>query len=300
VPKLGCGYAVCVLLAAIGAAILFGAEAKWRSGNKTEAAIVATIGGVFCFAAIGLITPMQRAVLRAKERREREDARPKEPWTWEPAWLEESGIPQSGRRNGRAMLFIGIMTTLVSLPAVLALPREMGRGNFGILVALAFPAIGIVLLSIAVTDAFRRRKYGLARFLPAAVPVAHGGELAGMVLVNRTVVPIRPGEMSLECHRTTVTRHGNKRRQRDEVVSHQEREIVPADWVATMGESRVFVNLPVRGGVPTTMTPLAVDHPTYEWRLRVQVPTTGADFVAEFVLPVFDLANVASETQRIS
>ena len=297
-PKLGCGYAVCALLAVIGAAILFAAEGKWRSGDKREAAIVATIGSVFCFAAIGLIMPMQRIVTGAKERRKREDARPNEPWTWEPGWLEENGIPQSGRRNGRAMLFIGIMTTLVSLPAVLALQREMGRGNYGILVALVFPAIGIVLLSIAVTDVLRRRKYGLARFIPAAVPVAHGGELAGMVLVNRAVVPIRPGEMSLTCHRTTLTRHGNKRRQRDEIVSHQEREIVPADWVANMGESRVFVNLPVRGGVPTTMTPLEIDHPTHEWRLRVQVPTAGADFVAEFVLPVFDLANVTSVPQR--
>jgi hypothetical protein len=282
----------------IGVAILFAAEGKWRSGSKTEAMVVATIGGVFCFTATALIVPMQRAVVRAKKRRESEDARPNEPWTWEPGWLEEGGIPQSARRNGRAMLFIGIMTTLVSLPAVVALPREMGRGNFGILVALVFPVIGIVLLSVAVTDALRRRKYGLARFVPAAVPVAYGGELAGMVLVNRTVVPIRPGEMSLKCHRTTVTRHGNKRRQRDEVVSHQEREIVPADWVATTGESRVFVNLPVRGGVPTTMTPLEIDHPTYEWRLRVQVPTAGADFVAEFVVPVFDVANVTSVPQR--
>lgn len=41
------------------------------------------------------------------------------------------------------------------------------------------------------------------------------------------------------------------------------------------------------------MAPLDLGRPTFEWRLRVHVPTVGADFVAEFVLPVFALAGVA-------
>src|SRR5688500_3703315 len=164
IPKLGCGYAVCGLLAGVGVAILIGAEAKWRTGRKAAAWIGGVIGGVFCIAAVSLIGPMQRIVARAKERRQREDARPGEPWTWEAGWLERSGIPPSGRRHGRAMLFIGVMTLLVSAPAVLAMPREIGRGNFAIVVALLFPAIGIGLLAVAATDALRRRKYGLARF----------------------------------------------------------------------------------------------------------------------------------------
>jgi hypothetical protein len=52
----------------------------------------------------------------------------------------------------------------------------------------------------------------------------------------------------------------------------------------------VFVHLPIRGGEPTSMTPLEDGYPTHEWRLRAQVPTSGPDFVAEFVLPVFDRA----------
>src|SRR5687768_16404839 len=92
IPKLGCGYAVCVVLAVVGVAILIGAEAKWRTGRKAEAWISGGIGGVFCIAAVSLIGPMQRIVARAKERRQREEARPGEPWTWEAGWLERSGI----------------------------------------------------------------------------------------------------------------------------------------------------------------------------------------------------------------
>ena len=294
IPRLGCGYAVCALLALVGSGLLFAAEAKWRSGERNEAWVVGGIGGLICLAAIGFIAPMQRTVARAKARRAREDAKPDEPWTWEPAWVERNGIPQSGRRNGRVMMFVGFVAVLASLPGVLAMPKELGRGNLGILLVLLFPAIGIAFLSVAATDLIRRRKYGLARFVPESVPVPFGGELVGMVLVDRSIQSTSPGKISLDCYRTTLTQRGNKRTQADEVIAHNESEISPADWTTTVGESRLFVNLPIRGGVVTSMTPLEVNHPTYEWRLRVSVPTAGADFVAEFVLPVFDRANAAS------
>ena len=292
-PKLGCGYAVCVLLAIIGIALLFAAERKWRQGQEIDAGITGGIGGLFCLAAVGLIAPMQRAVARARTRRQREEERPDEPWTWEPAWFEPTGIPQSGRRNGRVMMFAGLGSLIVSLPGVLANPRELDRGNFGALLVLLFTAVGIAFLSVAAVDALRRRKYGLARFVPERVPFAFGGELAGMVLVNRRVDPMGPGRVSLECHETKRTRHGNKRRQQEKVIANTEREIASADWMAAVSDSRLFVQLPIRGGVATSMTPLAVNHPTYEWRLHVQVPTAGPDFVAEFVVPVFDVAGPA-------
>lgn len=280
------------MLVVIGLTVVFAAEGKWRKGRKTDAWITGGIGGALCLAAAGLVPPMRRTVARAKERRRQEDAHPREPWKWEPTWLEQTGIPQSRRRHAGVMLFAGTVAVLVSLPPVLALPRELARGNFGILVALLFPVIGFSFLSLAALDALRRRKYGLARFVSAAVPVPFGGEVAGMVIVDRAIVPLRPGTVSVDCHRTTLTRSGNKRHQRSDVVAHVEREIAPADWITAVGESRLFVQLPISGGVPTSMTPLEVGYPTYEWRLRVSVPTSGPDFVAEFVLPVFDVANL--------
>jgi hypothetical protein len=163
-----------------------------------------------------------------------------------------------------------------------------------VLAVLLFTMVGLGLLSVVALDALRRRKYGLARFVPAAVPVPLHSEVAGMVLVNRRIVPSAAGRVALDCVRTTLVRSGNKRTQRDEVVAHTEREIRPADWTSASDESRLFVQLPMTGGVATTMGKLETDHPTYEWRLRVSVPTTGADFVAEFVLPVFEVARPPS------
>ena len=288
IPKLGCGYAVCAVLAVAGLGLLFAAQDKWRKGQVADAWIVGAMGGFVCLLALGLIAPMQRTVAAAKARRQREEARPGEPWTWDTTWLDPIGIPQSGRRHGRVMLFAGIVAMVASLPGVFAISKELARGNYGVLAVLLFPAIGIGFLSIAATDWLRRRKYGLARFVPQSLPIPFGGELVGMVMVNRSIASTGTGRVALDCHRTTVTRHGNKRRTRDEVVAHTEREISPADWISAVGESRLFVHLPIRGGEATSMTPLEVGYPTFEWRLRVQVPTAGPDFVAEFVLPVFE------------
>ena len=293
---MGCGYAVCAMVGALGIILLFAANAQWRSAERSDPYVLGGMGLFLTGASIAVIGPMRRSVARAQERREREEARPDEPWTWEPTWLDPKGIPQSRRRNSGVFLIGGLMATALSLPVVFAIPSEMARGNHGVLAGLLFTAVGLGLLSVALVDALRRRKYGLARFVPAGVPIPLHTEVAGMVLVDRVIVPAGPGRISLDCVRTTLVRNGNKRTQRDEVIAHMEREIVPADWTTTIGESRLFVQVPISGGVATTMGPLDPDHPTHEWRLGVSVPTVGADFVAEFVLPIFEGAGIASAT----
>lgn len=295
---MGCGYAVCAMLAVIGMGLFFLAEAKWREGQGKAAASIAGVGGFFCVTAIGLIAPMQRAVARAKERRQREDARPNEPWTWEPAWTERDGIPQSGRRNGSAFLIIGVMTLAFSLPVVLASPTEIARGNYGVLAGWVFPIAGVSLLSVAAIDVWRRRKYGLARFVPAAVPIPLGSDVAGMVVIDHRVVALAPGRVSLDCFQTSVTRTGSKRSQREEVVAHAERDVLQGEWTVAGEETRLFVQLPIPNGAATTLRPLADGQPTYEWRLRVATPTAGADFRAEFVLPVFEVAGAQRVTEQ--
>src|SRR5437762_6105338 len=117
---MGCGYAVCVVLALIGVALLAAGDSKLHQGRTTDAWILAGLGVSFCLVAVGLVMPMRREVARAQERRRLEEARPDEPWTWNPAWTSESGIPQSGSRHGRAFLVFGILSLVCSIPALLA------------------------------------------------------------------------------------------------------------------------------------------------------------------------------------
>lgn len=288
---MGCGYAICALLILGGAALLFVAQRPGREGRSQEAWIIGAFGAVLCIIGGSLLAPMQRAVARQRERARRELAEPHRPWTWDPAWTRAGGLRQSGRRHGAVLMLFGLVFFGVSAPIVwIALPQELGKGNYGVLLVLLFPLVGGWIFALALLDAWRRRKYGVARFVPAGLPVPLGGEAAGMVVVSRPVVPIGPGRVTLDCWRTTVTSSGGKRRHREDAVATTERELGPDAWTTTAGESQVFVRVPLRPGEPTSMHTLTAGRPTYEWRLRVAMPTAGADFAAEFVLPVFLVA----------
>lgn len=291
---MGCGYVVCVLLGLGGLGLLWLATGRFEQRRRPDAWIAAGLGVALCAGAVGLIAPMQRAVARAKERARRELERPEEPWTWEPAWEAPGGIEQATRRHARALRVFAVAALVISSPVFFAIGQEVERGNKLVWLALIFPALSLWILGIAVLDAWRRRKYGVARFVSEALPIAWGERVAGMVIVNRPVAAQGTGRVTLECWSTTVSRAGGKRREREEVVSRVEREIAAADWSVAGRESRIFVELPARGGEPTTMGPAAVERPSYEWRLGVRVPTAGADFAAEFVLPVFAVAGRGS------
>ena len=142
------------------------------------------------------------------------------------------------------------------------------------------------ILGVASLDAWRRRKYGVARFVPETTPIPLGGELAGMIVVDRPVAPRGEGRVTLACW-CALAEGGSRRTPRETIAAQTERTIAAADWSTTTRESRLFVQLPLRGGEATTMTAASSAAPAYEWRLRVETPTAGADFVAEFVLPVF-------------
>src|ERR1043166_5760874 len=177
-----------------------------------------------------------------------------------------------------------------SVPGLIAMPRELAKGNRLILLVLVLPLVGLWILALAGHRAWRRRKYGTARFVGASLPIPFGRELAGMIVVDRPVIPTAAGRVTLDCWRSPSPRSG-KSDDGEDVASHTEREIAKTEWTTEAHESRLFVQLPVRGGAPTSATRGAGGDYDYEWRLIVRTPTAGADFVAEFVLPVFEIAD---------
>ncbi len=289
-PNLGCGYAVCVVLGLAGFGMLALAQRNFADGKSMEGWIAGVFGGAMALGALALLGPMQRAVAEAKERERRRREQPEAPWTWDPRWTAAGGIAQSPVRNAGALLGFGIVALVLSAPIWFLLPREIGRGNHVVLLALVFPAFSAWVLGRAGLAAWRRRKFGPARFIAAKLPVALGSEAVGMVLVPRAVVPTAPGRVALTCWSTTITRAGGKTRQSETALAHAEREVPPEAWEKAPGESRLLVQVPARNGLASTSDRATAEAPAIEWRLKIEAPTAGADFVAEFVLPVFAVA----------
>jgi hypothetical protein len=287
VPSLGCGYAVCVLLALAGFGLLAVAQRNAAQGKGTEAWIAGIFGGSMAIGALALLGPMQRAAAAARDRERRRQERPDAPWLWEARWTAANGIAQSPGRHAGALLGFAVVALVMSSPVWFLLPRELARGNYAAWLGLLFPLFGGWILARAGVAAWRRHKYGPARFVAGEMPVPSGAEVAGMVLVPRAVVPTRAGCVSLACWSTTIVRSGGKSRQSETALARVEREIPPAAWENVPGEARLLVQLPVPEAPASTVDPATEAAPAIEWRLKVEMPTSGADFVAEFVLPVF-------------
>lgn len=299
-PSLGCGYAVCVALGLAGFGLLTVAQRNFAVGKTMEGWIAGILGGAMAIGALALLGPMQRAVADAKERERRRRARPDSPWTWDPRWTEADGIAQSPGRHAGPLLGFAVIALVLSSPIWFLLPREIERGNQAAWLGLVFPLFGSWVLARAGLAAWRRRKFGPARFIAAELPIALQGEAVGMVLVPRAVMPTGPGRVSLTCWSTAITRSGGRTRQSETALAHAERE-VPADaWEKVPGESRLMVRVPARSGLASTCDPATAEAPAVEWRLKVEMPTAGADFVAEFVLPVFPVAAAGGVAGRAS
>ena len=294
VSSLRVGLGLCAAVGLLGLGLGYAVEREAARGRMREALIA---GGMAAFLVLGaaiMAGGMRRYVARQQDLHRRAAEFPDEPWRWRAEWVDPRGMAQSAGRYAGIGLVAGIALWLMSAPAMLAFQEEWRRGNHGIGLALIFPLVGTLFLVQAGLARWRRGKYGVARFLPAILPVPLGGVLAGVITVPRRVEATGPGRVVLECWLSTETRSSRssagKRRRTELIEATTERVVGVEEWAAGFGGSRLPIELPVRGGAATTFLPASLEAAGREWRLRIEVPTAGADFVAEFVVPVFGVA----------
>ncbi len=185
---------------------------------------------------------MQGKKMSAKELK---SAYPDEPWHWRPEW--HTGRIK-GSRKLEAVIFglMGLVFFGLSLPALTALPKELERGNYALLVVLLFTIIGLVLMFLAAKAFLQVLRYETLIFRPDPMPGSWRGWVSGAIVIPKGARVIGAIDLELACIHKTVSGSGKNRRV-SEVPIWAAKESRPAATVQGMGP---IVQLPVKFQVP--------------------------------------------------
>ena len=134
-------------------------------------------------------------------------------------------ITSSAARHGHWLFgFMALMFLGLSLPGVLAVPSELDKHNWAILLVLMFPLAGIWLGWMAWKSWRSWTFFGPAPLHPNPAPGQIGGDVGGRITLARSL----PGEgwsVTLQCLKVRIERDGRRGRNRHESLLWQEEQV---------------------------------------------------------------------------
>lgn len=214
------------------------------------------------------------------------------PWLTRTAWASPTLVARQGGKT-RLLWFGAVFWCALSAPANFAIPQELARGNYPILIILLFDLVGIGLVVAAIRQTLAARRFGDTPLQMDPHPGAIGGEVGGYFDAR---VPYRADQVftvGLSCVRTWVTGSGKNRSTHRDVRWQDGRSLYAEP--AGDGESRVWFAFSPPAELPVSQTP-SDDY--VSWHLRVDCALPGVDFSREWEVPVFATAAAGSGTPR--
>jgi hypothetical protein len=208
------------------------------------------------------------------------------PWLQRPDWAEGK-VLQSGAGSGKLLLGFTIIWNVISFAlAIFAITSTWNSGDIPWFV-LIFPLVGLVLITVTVRTAIRKRKYGISILHLDTLPAHLGGEFRGTLETNipARLLPKEGFHVRFICAERSSyrDREGDKRVSENELW--REEQQVEAFVVGT--EDTLF--LPIRFNIPAEMpsTQLIPEDDRSYWRLEISASMPGVDYAAQFEVPVY-------------
>jgi hypothetical protein len=279
------GYVFSIVFCLIGMGILYGAAVNFEEGDMTTAVLM--LVAAFAFGGFGFgVYVLLRAGFRSKNRDAiLQSASPDEPWKWRDDWL--AGRIRRTEKNAAPFFWgFAVLWNLISTPLLFFLPEEITeKQNYGALVGLLFPLVGIGLIVVAVRKTIQGRKYGDCVFLMDAVPGVLGGEVAGTIVVPRGLQAGESVSVCLSCIQQIQRRSGKNTTTDEHVLWTAENASV---HLSPAGEA-MSVAAMVRFRIPYDASPTAQINESTRvfWKLDASADVPGVDFSAAFEIPVF-------------
>lgn len=280
--RLGCLFAFLTPFFAGGVAALWIGFQKAQAGNTREGLVGMGVGAVFVVFAMAFLAFGNREHRKNAAQVQFEEEHPNSPWLWRPEWRE--GRLQSN--EGKTAVVLSLMAAAfitLSLPAVLAFPKELAKDNKPILLALIFPLAGIGLGVGAARALVRRRKFGRTELELHTLPGVLGGTLSGAVHIPSKVTPDKGFNVRLLCLRRTTSGSGKNRSTRESVLWEKQKTILKEFQTGDPEHT----GLPVFFNVPFDQPESCAGNPAIVWRLEVTADVPGVDYSAQFDVPVF-------------
>lgn len=278
-------YGFVLIFSAIGAGLVYGAIVTFQDGETTKAfmMLVAALAfggfglGVFALTSVGFRGQAREAALRA--------AHPDKPWMWRDDWAT-GRVRSMGKSAAWFFWGFALLWNLISTPLLVFLPEEIiENGNYGALLGLLFPLIGIGLIVVAVRKTIQKRKYGDCLFLMERVPGILGGEVTGTILVPRGLPAAETLAVRLSCIHMRQQRSGRGTSTSEEVLWQTEQSVVR---LSPTGEGTAQ-GAQVRIRIPYDSSPTGKmdENNSVLWKLETNAAVPGVDFSTGFEIPVF-------------
>jgi hypothetical protein len=253
-------------------------------------ALKAVFGLVFGGVGVALLFGARIGAKTLAAERELANRFPKEPWRWRKEWTD-GRIRGSNRGTAYAAIGFAVLWNLISLPAVLLVPREVADGDWIALVALLFPAAGIGLAAWAVRQWLVLRRFKVATLVLQRVPVALGGRLRGEIRID-THVPIER-EFKIELACVERVRGARNRDSREDVRWQSEFTVPKHRCQLSSTYSAIPIDIPVPADQPPTSEAI-------QWRLDATGICPGPDFWTRFDLPLFAIDAERARDQPVA
>lgn len=220
----------------------------------------------------GMFLMLKAVGLEAEEKRRKYDF-PDQPWRWNPVWERGSLTPQT-KKQALVMWGLAIFWNAISSPLFFAIPEELERGNFLILIGGLFPLVGFGLLYVAIKKTLIARKFQTARLLLETNPGILGGEIRATLHFAQPLEGISNASLALTCLETVRDSDGSTER-----IAWQTTQSVGTG-------SGMLSSLPVRFSIPIDTRPTDGDDKV-KWNVTFQATMPGIDPHIDFEVPVF-------------
>jgi len=291
-PSLGCGYVVGFILLAAGLGLLVLALNNFQKAGEvwTDGSIVpAVIGSVLLLGAGACLKLAKRLVREGEEEAARRAQFPDQPWKWKKEWFGPAIMAKTGS-SAAAMWFFAIFWNAISTPGAWIVAHD-SQATKAVYLIFLFPLVGLGLLSSAIYQTVRWRKFGRTRFVPSSLPGVIGGYLGGVIEVPARVVPEGEARLMLKCVRLEVRGSGKNQSTTENVLWEHEEQIARDKWVTGLGGTEIPVLFYIPAECKSTDSHDRRDE--IVWRLSAEAAVPGVDFAAKFDVPVFATGETA-------
>lgn len=169
---------------------------------------------------------------------------------------------------------------LLPLPALLAIPEELGKENWAILLVLLFPAAGAWMGRMAWKSFREWRRFGPTPLYPDPSPGCAGGQVGGAVRLRVHPQVSDRFRVTLQCVHVRITGSGDNR-SRSESVEWQEGQPALVESRGAGAELRFLFD------VPDHLPPSSEKDRNYHlWRVMLKGSCAGDELTRQFEVPV--------------
>lgn len=198
---------------------------------------------------------------------------------WSGASYRSSGLPKAVSATCVALLW-----NASSLPLLTVVPREALNGHYIAWIFLAFPLIGLGMLAWALVSIARARRFQGTALLLTDVPGRQGEPLRGRIEASNALSAAGQVVLGLRCERRRWSSTLKSRQLDREVLWQQESVAGVQPGPTNEGRVRVAFEFSIPAQWPDSRWE---GDEQVAWLLSAKAPLRGADFEAEFEIPVF-------------